>query len=593
MKTRKISKILGVGLSLAMLFSLLGVATPASASVLSFGGESSVEDLKDSVDNILAPDVQVISLAVNGATMYAATTEDIFYKSTNGGATWSEQSTKTEVAGDTNKDVRLVAVSPSDPKVVAIVDDTAEVYFTDDGGSVWYDLNVPTSGTMEVDSIAAIDVSEGPPYYVAIGGTNDNTGEADLWTRKLSMAADWDNETDESGNVTADQDTMMAVRFSPNFQTDETITVISWGSSDNTSYFQVFRYTTGSQAWNGSIAGREMEEYGDGIEIIDEVEGLGAAGIALIPTYLGSEETERIAFVAVAGGSDGGGVFRLSDSALAALDTWSDEDADPCGSVAYNDDKEILLGGVYGDNKVLAWANPMSGSSPNAERPNTIKQPSGEDTTLVAWSGDTAVAATQGDESAFAVSTDDGYAWNDISLINTDFDSLNDIAVNADGTKIYMTSNYGQYASVWLYTTAWKRVLSRTAGDEDKAAFLVRIAPENDKVVYVSSKGTKDIWVSKDSGEITWKLNLVGKLTLIQDFVVQSADVLYAIDEDGASKSINAGASWSDKEDLDGLDAFMITLAPNGDVLVGGSDGYISFSKDAGATFTRILDRTG
>jgi hypothetical protein len=36
----------------------------------------------------------------------------------------------------------------------------------------------------------------------------------------------------------------------------------------------------------------------------------------------------------------------------------------------------------------------------------------------------------------------------------------------------------------------------------------------------------------------------------------------------------------------------MITIASNGDILVGGSDGYVAFSKDGGDSFTRIIDKT-
>jgi hypothetical protein len=35
----------------------------------------------------------------------------------------------------------------------------------------------------------------------------------------------------------------------------------------------------------------------------------------------------------------------------------------------------------------------------------------------------------------------------------------------------------------------------------------------------------------------------------------------------------------------------MISLAPNNDILVGGSDGYVTFSKDGGASFDKILDK--
>jgi hypothetical protein len=92
------------------------------------------------------------------------------------------------------------------------------------------------------------------------------------------------------------------------------------------------------------------------------------------------------------------------------------------------------------------------------------------------------------------------------------------------------------------------------------------------------------MWQSKDSGEGKWKHVPCYKVSAIQDFVVQSTDVLYAIDTAGCSTSTNAGASWSTKKALDGQEGYMITLAPNNDILVGCKN-YVVFSKDGGETF--------
>ncbi|MFC2071779.1 WD40/YVTN/BNR-like repeat-containing protein [Chloroflexota bacterium] len=588
---KKISKMLGVGLTLILLTSLM-IAAPVAGSTLSWGSEGSVTDLKDLVSFTLGPDnVDIVDLAVNGATMYAvpgASVANTTYKSTDGGATWSEQSTKTDTIGDVDKTTVLVAVAPDDADVVAVVTDQPEVYFSIDGGANWDDLNIPAA----VDSIADIDVSVGPTHYVAIGG-NIVGPVAELWTRKLAMAADWEAEYTSSGvNFTASQTIIAAVKFSPNFETDETIAVISGNATR--SNFQIFRWTEGQQAWNNRITREGMDAYGTGISLATITGPILAADIALVDTYLATDETERIGFAAVAG-TAGGGAWRLTDSVKKGFETWSDADLDPVGSLAYNDSSGILLGGVYGGNEVYSWLTPMSGTSPNAQRPNTIKPPSGERATLVAWSGDTAIAATSGDESAFAVSTDDGYAWNDISLIDTAFTVISDVAVNADGKKIYMTTHDATNdASVWVKDGSWTRVLSRPSLTANTAPFLVRIAPEDDSAVYVSSKTTTNMWVSKDSGKGVWRFNPSGKLTSVQDFVVESADVVHAIDGNSHSLTTNAGASWRTKVDLDlSLDSgYSITLAPNNDILVGSDDGSVSFSTDGGLTFTKMDDAT-
>jgi len=95
--------------------------------------------------------------------------------------------------------------------------------------------------------------------------------------------------------------------------------------------------------------------------------------------------------------------------------------------------------------------------------------------------------------------------------------------------------------------------------------------------------------VSKDNGLHSWKDVSVYKFgtTPIQDFLVKSSDEIYAITTADFSKSTNGGGTWTTKEGLNGIAGYDMSLAPNNDILVGGSDGYISFSKDAGATFSK------
>ena len=120
--------------------------------------------------------------------------------------------------------------------------------------------------------------------------------------------------------------------------------------------------------------------------------------------------------------------------------------------------------------------------------------------TLVGWNGDTAVAATRGNESAFATSTDDGYAFNDISMVNTTIHTstgYNDFAVS---NPLYVTTDDGTDASVWLNDGGWKRVLSLIG----KTDLLVRAAPDDfeavylpdDSVVFVPSRSHRFVYQS-------------------------------------------------------------------------------------------------
>jgi hypothetical protein len=420
------------------------------------------------------------------------------------------------------------------------------------------------------------------------------------------MGKDWEDRMVGGTNLgfAAGQTTVQAVKFSPNFTIDKAIAVVSGDGTSAT--FQIFRHEAGDYDWNGQIDYLSVADWGTGIALYTLTAAPTSADIAMPSTYLANDEGERVAFasVAVTGAAGEGGITRLTDTNTADLDQWNDNAPGGIGSMAYHEDIG-LFGGDNDNNQVYRWLTPLSGTSPNAERVNALKQPGGVNMTVVALSGDNVVAGTTGDESAVALSTNVGYSFNDVGLIDTTLSALCDVAVNADGSKVYLTTNdqtdgTGTYdTSVWLKSSSWKRIFSSIDFTTDaNACFLVRIAPEDDAAVYISSKATKNIWVSKDSGMEKWKSVDCYRVTAVQDMAVESGDVVYALDTatgQGVSKTTNAGASWgSTKEPTKTFTGHMLTLAPNGDILLGGSTGYVAFSKDGGATFERTkLVQTG
>ena len=583
----KITKIAGVGLALMLLTSLMVFAAPVaptSGATLSWGNEANKPKTEDVM---LAPaGTNIVDIAVSGDTIYvatgASTTANITYKSTDGGQTWASLYTSTKYP---KKAVMLIAVAPDDADVVGMVTSDGNTYYSTKGGSSWSSaLGAPATGYVPYD----MDVSPAASgvHYMAIAAANA-TGAAELYTLKLDIAQTWKARVSTANGAAPDQTSMRGVKFSPNFGTDKIITCVSENGT-NSVWFQVFRYETGAFTWNGSISFFNATDWGAGIAIQGSLDSwadnVTMASISLIDSYLGTDEGERIAFVGVAGNGGHGGAVRVVDSYAKEFDTWSAGAEGPISSVAYHESGKLLAGDSNA-NQVYVGLSPMA-TAPKFERINNLKQPGGATNTLVAWSGDTAVAGTSGDESAFAISTDDGYAFNDISLIDTVLSVMSDVAVNADGTKIYLTTYNGTEASVWVKASSWKRVLSLSA----TTTLLVRIAPDDDSVVYVADVNSQDLWVSKDSGMTKWKSVPCYKLgtgDTVRDLVVESADVAYVIDDDGVSKTSSAGASWgAQKRPDDAVTMQNITLAPNNDILVGCTT-YVAFSKDGGATFTR------
>jgi hypothetical protein len=378
------------------------------------------------------------------------------------------------------------------------------------------------------------------------------------------------------------------------------ILVVSANQGD-AAYMQVF--WDESDKWNDQITG--LTDYtATNLDVSITGENVLTADIATPSSYMGLDEDERVAYVALATDGPGGGVYRYSDAYVVNFTLWNGNQEGPIYSLAYHDSGK-LLAGDYDSSQVLVCPSPTASPTAKFSKVNSLKQPGGTNMVTVGWYGDTAIAATRGDESAFAESTDDGYSWNDISLIDTDWNVINSFAVNADGSKYYLSTtetsegstNYD--TSIWVKSAGkWRRIyLYRDVADA-AAKYLVRTAPEDDAVVYIASVGTQNIWVSKNSGMESWKqvscykLSIPGTDDTLVDLAVESADVAYVLGQTvGVSKTTNGGGSWATaKKPVEGMAGYQIIIAPNGDIIVGGSDGYVSYSQDGGSTFKQGPD---
>jgi len=394
---KKFSKILGVGLSLVLLTGLMVMTAPASASTLSWGAEKDPEHTNWEHLVLENSTTSLIDVAAVGDIIYVATdnTSTPLFKSSDGGATWANLGSSSSFP--TSVSVTSVAIAQDDPDYVAIATSANEIEYSSNGGGSWTDLNGPADDATVND----IDISNGSTKYIVAGGT-DGT-DAELYVIKLSVAQSWDAEYGNTGANTTVASAIHAVKFSPNWATDAIILAVSGNSTATT--LQVYRDTTGAQTWNSAIA-FFASDWGTGLGVATVGTGVGSADISLPPTYLGNDLGLRRAFVSVAGTSatNTAGVFRFIDSVKKGpFDVWGGGNSQDIGSIAYHDDLDVLLGGDYDTNQVYRWLTPNSGDTPDADRLNLEKRPSGDELTKVVWAGDNAVAATSGDESALSV----------------------------------------------------------------------------------------------------------------------------------------------------------------------------------------------
>ncbi|MCJ7743441.1 MAG: hypothetical protein MUO99_02640, partial [Dehalococcoidales bacterium] len=170
----KISRILGVGLMVAMLASMLVVGTPVSAAGYNAWSAEITPIAGDTYGNMLAA-VDIVDLAVapNGTTICAATGSYVgkLYKSLNSGATWTAVATLPTGIGTTITKV-VVAPDIADGSYLGIIADGNEVYFSADGGTTWAAAPAVAAATLY-----AIDISRlvGSTRTIAVGGRSAGT----------------------------------------------------------------------------------------------------------------------------------------------------------------------------------------------------------------------------------------------------------------------------------------------------------------------------------------------------------------------------------------------------------------------------------
>jgi len=585
---RKFTKIWSVSLVLALIGVLvLGVAPvlappPPPPDDLEWG-------VTEAGPTVVDYDVVDLAVAYDGK-LYAVTgSEEKMYYSTTGGAKWSSKDLEYGAA-DIAFDGDIVAVAPNDSDLVAIVDkDDDKVYYTTDGGTNFYDLGLDT-GAAPVANIRAIAIS--PPQstrqYLVVAGDDGvaSPGQAiEMSSFDLNnLLGGWTaiDVTDVDGGSTC-----AAVAFSPAFASDYVMVAVNEDdtAADDTVYFEI-RSFSGGGGWNDDAAFDAYVAPDHVIYAAALASPVDSATISLVPTYYGGDEIERVAFVSLAAGDDNGDVYRMENEEANNLAVNN-----PMRSVAVTEDGR-LVAGQYDDNLVWRVANALTATKITLYN-SKYQRPSGEDTTIVAWSGDDVVALTQGDESACAVSKDDGETFNDISLVNTTLDTIQDLYVSPDAGTLWATSDNGIAGdvSVWRKTgTAWERVLNLEGAD---AEYIVRLAPEDLDTVYIAEKGGERVYYSTVAGETKWALRICSASDFssqIQDVAVESSEVVYALDDAGyVSKTDNSGFIWDDAvKSSAGATGTILSLGE--DLLVAGGAGGVRYSTDGNVKWTEVKD---
>lgn len=553
-----------------LLVSLFLLAALASADTAYW----SAEPIPSTMDEVLGPaGIDVRDIAIAGSTtIYAvagdSVSDNVVYKSTDAGISWT--------TADINIKADLIAVAQDDADVVAIANSsTPEVYLTTNGGSTWYALDTPQeSGGAEAVAIYDLAISKASNRINYIAAAGKEAGDvANVWYFNAGVIAPvWKETNNLDGFSSADE--VAAVAFSPNFPSDEIMFAIS---EDDNASINLQILSLDSNKWNSNA---DFASYPVTIVSNGGITGLDSASISPAPDYLADDSNRRNIFVGLTVSGDANaistsGIYRLSNTTEKALKTGT-----KIHSIAFNDTS--LVAGSYDASTVYRSSDPLT-TIPTVSATSTMKDPGGENKVVVAWASNNVVAGTSGNESAFAVSRDSGATFNDISLIDTAIINARDVAVSADGNKVYLVTDDGTDLSLWCQVSTWERIFSQRG----TADYIVRLAPENANVIYLAKKGATTIYYNESGGEANWLTRICG--INIQDLAVASDDVAYALDSTGSvSKTTKAGLTWGTARST-GLNsgATIVSVSAN-NLLVGSQDGYVAYSTDGNTFWTMI-----
>jgi photosystem II stability/assembly factor-like uncharacterized protein len=571
MNNTKMIRILRLGICILLLSSLFLGFNKVSAGIC----EWSPEAIPTRLNNLLGPvgvDIRDLVFTNSNSLIYAAPGDSIadkvIFQSTDGGSTWIPITVP--ITTD------LIAIMPEDNDVMAIANKSIPaVYLSVDGGLHWKNLDQIRQSPAGAPATAIYDIAISPQrndinYLVVVGKEAGDV--ANLWYQKLGiiLTTDWLETNTLIGFDAASEATTFA--FSPSFIVDPTVTVITDKVGTNAE-LQILNIV--HEMWN-TPAGYD----GFPCTIVSStgLNRLDSASLSLIPGYMGTLPETRTVFIGLTVNGDAtavtkSGIYRFEDTVLTTLC-----DNTTIHSVAVND--LYLVAGSYDTNTVYVSTNPYE-PVPTIQESDIIKSPGGENKVVAAWMGYIAVAGTSGNESAFAKSEDNGFVFNDISLIDTVINNAEDTAIVEDGHKIYLVTDDGTDLSVWIFETYWQRVFSK----KDELNYIVRIASESE-YIYLAKRSATDIYYNDSSGTTRW-LSTVCSID-VQDLAVASPHTILVIDLAGMiARSINGGATWYNTSSTLNSGATIVSASANL-TLAGSQNGFVAYTLNNGFSWSII-----
>lgn len=582
MKNR-FSKIMGAVVTLVTIVSMFVVASPVAADDQTWSSQSlpSTTGLVmfdgSSTNGIVMSDGP-ITTAIDG-TLYAyarfsvPTSPDTglwLIKSTNFGRTWSKVGAN--VLGMT----KLVC-SPTDAKVIYYSYLTTLYKSIDSGVTFVAIANTPVGA----GNITALDVQFFAGSYVDVVGTVDGNvyflTESDVFFNFVALGTNSFVAAYGSGAV-------LSVNFSPAFATDRAVYVVARIGANI-----VIGVDVAGGSWGAAVAPAIFA---------------GTADKATIhfPTDFALATSNRF-FFALNGSTGGaywylGGAVTTNIARLNGLTATNVASLDQVGALLSS---SLMVGLEDGTVRTsidggVTWTAPTAGEAPTGPATDALVVMKSDFATTGVAIVLVKSSNAANDESGVSMTSDKGVTWNQISLLNSSFTSINDLAANATYT--------------WLPTSR-----SATTGAVAGGSFTVTnggvigsgftvTAPSGSgdqfRVTVAAGAPTQQIALNLISGSIG--VTTTGTATAIGNtlYLAASATATYTALADGSSASLTVNGS-----SLPLTPFFYLTFSKptdaDGDILSATSVGSfgdtgivnISLPDDTNAQFTYTSTGTG
>ncbi|MFC2035133.1 beta strand repeat-containing protein [Chloroflexota bacterium] len=597
---KKFLRIAGVGLTIALLTSLMVMASPVSAGTAAWSAVT-LPGATALTGNVIAAgtDVNLIATSPDGGTLFAAdgASNAIFF-STNGGQTWTASTTPPAAAAT------AIAVSPA-----YATDSTVYVADTTGGFTLYKSANGGITFTQTAAAIAAqtaTGIALSPNFAVdgllVVSTTAAGGGVyGDVY---ILGAPGTFGLTAISGALTED---FTSVVFSPSFPSDRTILAVGSvaGAAGTVLHNNVNWTQAAPTAWDASwLAGSVDATMKD----VGTAGGILTSSIALPSDYNGLDVTKRTAYVGTTSAVNDD-VYRVA-GALAGVNlnlTTAGTPDDAVATLAYSG--TTAAGTLYAGDSAATQVY-RSSNAPTAIAglgiwlPATLA-PTGATNTQVLLdpnfaTSNTIYVGTTGagapDESAFSVSVDGGINFYQTGLIDTVINTILDVTPSpayATDMTIFMVTEDGTAGpdSLWKTTnggTNWSRVqtLALTVPNG-----IVRLSPTYaaDATVVFADAGIGTTAIRKSTtGGASW--TPLVSISPIADLLVADSSVTYvASAAAGGNVQKNIDGAWHWGAGVAGASALTdLDMAPNGDLIVGNTIGRVYRSIDGGLLYTAV-----